>query len=295
MPSTLGDGGESEHDREVDRQKAYREGYARGVEDAQRGQDERRPKRQGRVRMTVDGRAKDSYAEIYVPVEEVVGGLHNFMESGDKPIVLEQFYSNGDGVRVTLQRLPKEEPAKEETGARTRLPPGVYWTRSRDPKYKGVSLSELSGAPGREQWYEFGVEGGSPYEDCEVIDGPVKGSEERWSSTASCLTAVGRAGFRVVNNVLGTPTLWCVECGRGSGSHHSTCSKVDEMARYGSSGIEYRNEQLANAIDMAMAKAERVPDSMLRDIAAALRRSPKSQSQAAMWEAHDAPLLAGKD
>jgi len=102
--------------------EAYDRGYARGVEDAQSGQDERRPRRQGRVRMTVDGRARDSYAELYVPVEGVVGGLHNFMESGDKPIVLEQFYSNGDGVRVTLERIPRTaDSAMTEKQARDRL------------------------------------------------------------------------------------------------------------------------------------------------------------------------------
>ena len=34
------------------------------------------------------------------------------------------------------------------------------------------------------------------------------------------------AGFRISNDLLGHPTLWCVECGRDSGYHHDGCSKA---------------------------------------------------------------------
>ena len=34
------------------------------------------------------------------------------------------------------------------------------------------------------------------------------------------------AGFRVSNDLLGHPTLWCVECGRDGGYHLDVCSKA---------------------------------------------------------------------
>ncbi len=37
--------------------------------------------------------------------------------------------------------------------------------------------------------------------------------------------AIRAAGVRVAPDLLGKPTLWCIECGRDSGFHHSTCSK----------------------------------------------------------------------
>lgn len=42
------------------------------------------------------------------------------------------------------------------------------------------------------------------------------------------LHAIRNAGFRVSDDLLGNPTLWCVECGRDSGMHHPTCSKASE-------------------------------------------------------------------
>lgn len=38
--------------------------------------------------------------------------------------------------------------------------------------------------------------------------------------------AIERGGFRVGPDVLGNWTLWCLECGRDSGFHHSPCSKL---------------------------------------------------------------------
>lgn len=37
--------------------------------------------------------------------------------------------------------------------------------------------------------------------------------------------AIEAAGFRVANDMLGHPTLWCKECGRDSGFHWEHCSK----------------------------------------------------------------------
>lgn len=37
--------------------------------------------------------------------------------------------------------------------------------------------------------------------------------------------AIDAAGFRVANDMLGKPTLWCKECGRDSGFHWENCSK----------------------------------------------------------------------
>lgn len=37
--------------------------------------------------------------------------------------------------------------------------------------------------------------------------------------------AIEAAGFRVANDLLGQPTLWCKECGRDSGFHWNNCSK----------------------------------------------------------------------
>jgi hypothetical protein len=39
--------------------------------------------------------------------------------------------------------------------------------------------------------------------------------------------AIEGAGFRVKPDLLGKPTLWCVECGRDSGYHRDTCSKAE--------------------------------------------------------------------
>lgn len=37
--------------------------------------------------------------------------------------------------------------------------------------------------------------------------------------------AIDAAGFRVANDMMGQPTLWCKECGRDSGFHWEHCSK----------------------------------------------------------------------
>jgi hypothetical protein len=37
--------------------------------------------------------------------------------------------------------------------------------------------------------------------------------------------AVEAAGFRVANDMLGQPTLWCKECARDGGFHWENCSK----------------------------------------------------------------------
>ncbi len=37
--------------------------------------------------------------------------------------------------------------------------------------------------------------------------------------------AIRRAGFRISNDLLDVPTLWCIECGRDSGFHWAECSK----------------------------------------------------------------------
>ncbi len=39
--------------------------------------------------------------------------------------------------------------------------------------------------------------------------------------------AIAAAGFRVAPDLLGKPTLWCVECGRDSGFHRPDCSKSE--------------------------------------------------------------------
>lgn len=65
--------------------------------------------RHGRIRVTIPGRAQDSYAELYLPIQEVISGIHDLTESGAKPIEIDNFYTNGDGVIVTLQRVSKVE------------------------------------------------------------------------------------------------------------------------------------------------------------------------------------------
>lgn len=72
-------------------------------------------KRHGWVRITFHGIAKDSWAELNLPVEEVVGGLWRMADGGggdSTSLSIEEFFGNGDGVKVTLDRVPK---AKEGT------------------------------------------------------------------------------------------------------------------------------------------------------------------------------------
>lgn len=42
--------------------------------------------------------------------------------------------------------------------------------------------------------------------------------------------AVASGGFRIAPDLLGAPTLWCLECGRDSGMHHGICSKSGRCA-----------------------------------------------------------------
>ncbi len=66
-------------------------------------------KRHGRVRMTLKGHAQDSWAELEIPVEEVVSGLSKFLRT-DLPgsFEIDEFYASGEGIRVTLERVPKK-------------------------------------------------------------------------------------------------------------------------------------------------------------------------------------------
>lgn len=64
-------------------------------------------KRHGRVRVVLNGAADDSYAELYLPVENVVSALADFHPSDGTPLHIEELYANGDGVRVTLERVAK--------------------------------------------------------------------------------------------------------------------------------------------------------------------------------------------
>jgi hypothetical protein len=66
-------------------------------------------KRHGRVRVTFRGHAEDSYASLELPVEEVVSGLVDFHGAHGPevkpPLEIEGAYPNGDGVRVTIERV----------------------------------------------------------------------------------------------------------------------------------------------------------------------------------------------
>jgi hypothetical protein len=66
-------------------------------------------KRLGRIRVSFRGHAEDSYASLELPVEEVVSGLvdfHGVHTHGIKPpFEIEGLYANGDGVRVTIERV----------------------------------------------------------------------------------------------------------------------------------------------------------------------------------------------
>ena len=63
------------------------------------------------VRITLRGHEKDSWADLNIPAYEVVGGLLGLMgRTAEGSISLEEFYANGDGVKVTLERIPREKP-----------------------------------------------------------------------------------------------------------------------------------------------------------------------------------------
>ncbi len=65
-------------------------------------------KRHGRVRITFNGIAKDSWAELELPVEEVVSGLWRMLDGSARDassLTIEGFFNNGEGVRVSLQRV----------------------------------------------------------------------------------------------------------------------------------------------------------------------------------------------
>ncbi len=53
----------------------------------------------------------------------------------------------------------------------------------------------------------------------------LKDAVAKWTAGRNAAEAVAAAGFRVAPNLLGDPTLWCLECGRDSGFHHESCSK----------------------------------------------------------------------
>jgi hypothetical protein len=55
------------------------------------------------VRILIQTRS--DWAELHLPVEEVVRGFYDFCESGNKPLALAGFFDNGDGIRVTVERL----------------------------------------------------------------------------------------------------------------------------------------------------------------------------------------------
>jgi hypothetical protein len=45
------------------------------------------------------------------------------------------------------------------------------------------------------------------------------------TGAATLERAIEAAGFRFRGDLLGAPTLWCVECSRDSGYHYNACSK----------------------------------------------------------------------
>jgi hypothetical protein len=61
------------------------------------------------VRITLRGHEKDSWAELNIPASEVVSGLAKHTETNGY-FVLEDFYANGDGVKVTIEKIPKAVP-----------------------------------------------------------------------------------------------------------------------------------------------------------------------------------------
>lgn len=78
-------------------------------------------KRRGRVRVTIhDSSVDESHAELHLPIEAVMNGLANFT---DTPIMVEynergktwtihDFWANGDGIRWTIERIPKGEASE---------------------------------------------------------------------------------------------------------------------------------------------------------------------------------------
>jgi hypothetical protein len=44
--------------------------------------------------------------------------------------------------------------------------------------------------------------------------------------------AVESAGFRLSKDLLGKPTLWCIECGRDNGFHWTACSKHSDQLNF---------------------------------------------------------------
>ena len=59
------------------------------------------------VRITLRAHENDSWAEINLPLFEVLSGLVNLVEPGSASITVGDFYGNGDGVKVTIERVTK--------------------------------------------------------------------------------------------------------------------------------------------------------------------------------------------
>lgn len=65
-------------------------------------------KRHGRIHVSFRGHAQDSYASLELPVEEVVSALADSHLVSPKGVIeIEGLYANGDGVRVTIERVAK--------------------------------------------------------------------------------------------------------------------------------------------------------------------------------------------
>lgn len=66
-------------------------------------------KRNGRVHITFKGHAQDSWAELELPVEEVVSGLTSFVGTSlPASFEIEGLFADGSGCRVTLERTAKK-------------------------------------------------------------------------------------------------------------------------------------------------------------------------------------------
>jgi hypothetical protein len=85
----------------------------------------------GRIRLTFRAHADNSYAELHLPIEEVVGGLVNHMgvhgEGYPRTLEIEGLYAHAsdDVVRVTVERVARPDravaPPKKPSIAVTRV------------------------------------------------------------------------------------------------------------------------------------------------------------------------------
>lgn len=62
------------------------------------------------VRITLSGHEQDSWAELNIPASEVISGLTSLVSSSTGSFELLDFYKNGDGIKVILEKVPKKTP-----------------------------------------------------------------------------------------------------------------------------------------------------------------------------------------